>query len=278
MVLAVVLGDPAFDPRVHEQHREDEAGGNESRKEHVQGQNMAENDVLEVEVPDDTRHEAQGAVNPADVPVRLRACGNRGGVVGTVVPDRVDGEEPRHEGDDTEHDEEEAAGLGRVHRTKGVADDVAVVAAGAGVLGVLVNNNHEEVDHNHQQDQCRYQEDVQHVEPADDDRTGELAAEQEERDVGTDHRDRLDDAVDDPQAVAGEQIVGERVAGEACRHGEDEQDAAHHPVQFAGLAERAGEEHAQHVDGNGSHEQQCGPVVHLAHEQAAADIKGDIQR
>ncbi len=47
---------------------------------------------------------------------------------------------------------------------------------------------------------------------------GELAAEEEERDVRADDRDGLDDAVDDAQAVAGEQVIGEGVAGEAGGH------------------------------------------------------------
>ncbi len=170
VVLAVVLGDPAFDPRVDEQHGEHDAGRHQGGQQDVQRQDVAEDDVLEVEVADDTRHQAQRAVNQADVPVRLGAGRNRGGVVGAVVPDRVDGEERRHQGDDTEHDEEEAAGLGRVDRAEGVADDVAVVASRAGVLGVLVHNHHEEVHHDHQQDERRHQQDVQHVQAADDDR------------------------------------------------------------------------------------------------------------
>ena len=46
-------------------------------------------------------------------------------------------------------------------------------------------------------------------------RARELAAEDEEHQVGADDRDRLDDARDDADADAGEQVVGERVAGEA---------------------------------------------------------------
>ena len=44
---------------------------------------------------------------------------------------------------------------------------------------------------------------------------GELAAEEEERQVGADDRDRQQDALGDAQAGAGEQVVGQRVAGEA---------------------------------------------------------------
>ena len=61
------------------------------------------------------------------------------------------------------------------------------------------------------------------VEPRDDHVTGELAAEQEERHVGADDRDRLEEAVGDPQAGAGEQVVRQRVAGEALEHAQEQQ-------------------------------------------------------
>ena len=34
----------------------------------------------------------------------------------------------------------------------------------------------------------------------------------------------------------------------------------------------------QHVDQHGRNEHQRGPVVDLAHDQAAADVEGDVQR
>ena len=88
----------------------------------------------------------------------------------------------------------------------------------------------------------------------------------------------LDHAVDDAQAVAGEQVVGQRVAGEALGHGEDEEDETDHPVQLTRLAERTGEEDAQHVQADGRHEQQGRPVVHLTHQEAAADVERDVER
>ena len=128
------------------------------------------------------------------------------------------------------------------------------------------------------EDERGQQQDVQRVQAADDRRARELAAEEEERDPGADERDALDHAVDDAQAVAREQVVGERVAGEALGHGEDEQHEADHPVELARLAERAGEEDAQHVQADDGDEEQRGPVVDLAHEQAAADVERDVQR
>src|SRR5690606_22028407 len=97
-------------------------------------------------------------------------------------------------------------------------------------------------------------------------------------DVGADHRDGLHNTVDDAQTVAGEQVIGEGVAGEACSHREDEQNATDNPVQFARLAECTGEEHAEHVHRNGCNEEDCRPVVNLAHEHTATHIEGDIQR
>ena len=49
---------------------------------------------------------------------------------------------------------------------------------------------------------------------------GELPAEHERAQIGADDRDRLDDAVGDPQAGAGEQVVRQRVAGEAFEKAE----------------------------------------------------------
>jgi len=44
--------------------------------------------------------------------------------------------------------------------------------------------------------------------PRDDEMPGERPAEQEERQVGPDDRDGLHDALEDPQAGAGQQVVG----------------------------------------------------------------------
>ena len=88
----------------------------------------------------------------------------------------------------------------------------------------------------------------------------------------------LDQAVDDAEAVAREQVVGERVSGEALAHREDEEGEPDDPVELTRLAERSREEDAQHVQADGGDEQQRGPVVHLAHEEPAADVERDVER
>ena len=89
---------------------------------------------------------------------------------------------------------------------------------------------------------------------------------------------RLDEAVHGADAGAGEQVVGERVAGEALDAGEQRQDGAEDPVDLTRLAEGAGEEHAGHVHEDRDDEDQGGPVVDLPDEQAAADVEGDPER
>ena len=92
-MLAVVLGDPAFDPRVGEHHGEKDSRRHQGREKHVEREDLAEPDLFDAPVTEGARHQAEGAIHEPDVPVRLGAGRDRGGVVGAVVPDRVDGEE-----------------------------------------------------------------------------------------------------------------------------------------------------------------------------------------
>jgi hypothetical protein len=119
---------------------------------------------------------------------------------------------------------------------------------------VLLVEHDEQVSRDQRQDQAWDQEHVQDVEPGDDRGTRELAAEQEVRDVGADDRDALGDALGDPQARAGELVVGERVAEQALDHAQREQHDADQPVDLTGLAVRAGEEHPEHVRHDRDHE------------------------
>ena len=88
---------------------------------------------------------------------------------------------------------------------------------------------------------------------------------------------RLHDREGDPDARSRDEVVGERIAEEAVEDREDEQRRAHDPVELAGLAECPGEEDAEHVDDDRAHEDVRRPVVHLAHEQAAAYGKAQVQ-
>ena len=272
VVVALVAGDPGLEERVGHHRGDEDAGDDQRRQQHVERDGEAQQRELE-----EAGEQPQPAVDEADVEVRLGACRHRGGVVGTVVPDRVDRHGGADQDQDAEDDEEEAARLGRVDRQQREADDVLVRAAGAGVLGVLVQGHQPDVGADEREEQAG---DEQHVgdEQAGDDRlAGELAAEDEERQVGADHGDRLHDAVDDAQAVARQQVVGQEVAGETGQQRDRGEHRAQIPVQLARLAERAGEEHPEHVHGHADHEQQGRPVVDLAHEQATADVEGQLQ-
>ena len=164
VVLALVTGDPGLDERVgaddapHDRQQQDRA-----REDVHAPREVAPRDELEP-----SRQQTQGAVGEAHVPVRLGASGDGGGVVGSVGPDRVDREEGRDQGDDAEHDEEEAAGLGDVDRHERVADDVGVGAARAGVLRVLVNEHEQDVGREQDDEDRRDEQDVHRVEARND--------------------------------------------------------------------------------------------------------------
>ena len=59
----------------------------------------------------------------------------------------------------------------------------------AGELGVLVVNHQRQMSRDQPEEQCRHEQDVHHVEPGDDELTGELTGECEELRPGTDYRD-----------------------------------------------------------------------------------------
>ena len=75
-----------------------------------------------------------------------------------------------------------------------------------------------------------------------------------------------------------EQVVGERVAGEAFDQAERDQADADEPVELARLAVGAGEEHPRRVHEHRRQEHQRGPVVDLPDQQPAADVERDVQR
>lgn len=216
---------------------------------------------------------------PSAKPMYQSGCvpAETGRVVRAVVPDRVDLEEGRDQHDGAEDDEQVAAHLGHVDRHHRVAHDVVVRAAGAGELRVLVDDHQHQVHDDQRDHQHRQQQDVQRVEAADDVGARELSAEQEEGGPRADQGEALDHSVDDAETVTREQVVGQRVAGEALGHREDEEDETDHPVQLARLAERTGEEHAEHVHADAGDEHQSRPVVDLADQKATAQVEGDVQ-
>jgi len=128
------------------------------------------------------------------------------------------------------------------------------------------------------QDQPGDDQDVCGEEPRDEDLSRELAAEEEERGVAADHGDGPRDPLCDTQAVAREHVVREGVAGEAGDQAEHHEGEADQPVHFPGLPECPREEDAHHVDHDRRHEDEGGPVVDLAHQEAAADLEGQVQR
>ena len=92
--------------------------------------------------------------------------------------------------------------------------------------------------------------------------------------IGIGERDRVRDA----QTGARQQVVGERVAGEAVEDREHEQRHADDPVELAWSAERAGEEDAAEVRHDRRDEHQRGPVVDLAHHEAGAHVEAEPHR
>jgi len=92
---------------------------------------------------------------------------------------------------------------------------------------------------------------------------------------GADDRDRADEAVDEPEAGAESRSSGSeyRRSLDQCHR---QQADADEPVDLTRLAERAGEEDAEHVHRRRGDEQHGGPVVDLAHEQAATTSNDNV--
>jgi hypothetical protein len=218
------------------------------------------------------------AVRPAHVEVRLGARGHVGRVVRPEVPDRVDLEQAAEQAQHADRDGEERAALGRERGEDAHADDVALGAPRTRELGVLLVPHQPDVHADQREQDARQQQHVDDVEPREDLGAGELAAEQRPLRPRADHRHRQRDARGDAQARAGQQVVGQRVAGEALERADEDEHQADDPVGLARLAERTGEERAEHVRHHRGDEQQRRPVVDLPHEQAAAHVEGDVQR
>ncbi len=130
--------------------------------------------------------------------------------------------------------------------------------------------------HHQAEHDARQQQDVDRVEAGHEVAARELAAEEEERQVRADDRHGQDRALHEADTGAGEQVVRERVTGEAGEHAEDEQQEAEQPVDLARLAERTREEDAHHVHEHAGEEDQRRPVVDLPDQQTTAHLEGDV--
>ena len=186
--MALVAGDPLLEERVQRHAREHEARDDDGRDEHVEAEGVAPGVELEV------GHEPEGAVEPAHVPVGLRARRDLRRCVGAEQPDRVDARHRRQQNRDAEDDEEEATGLGGVDREEPEADHVVLGAPGPGPLGVLLVPDQHQVRRDQAEDDPGDQQDVDDVQPWDEVLSGELAPEDQEGGVRAHHRDALDDA------------------------------------------------------------------------------------
>ncbi len=124
----------------------------------------------------------------------------------------------------------------------------------------------------------RKQQDMDRVEARNQFRARELTAEKEHGEIGADDRYRQDGTLEEPEPGARQQVVRQRVSDESLEHAEDQHDPAEQPVHFPGLAEGAREEVAHHVDEHSGDENESRPVMHLADEEPATYVEGDVER
>ena len=182
-MLPLVAGHPGLEERPADHHAEQQ-----ERQRSGPGISTFQEIVWPNAVRLPVGHDPQQPLGHAHVPVGLGAGRHLRRIVGPVLPDRVDRQQAAHQRGDAEDHEEEAAGLGHVDREHRVAHDVLLGPAGPGPLGVLVEDQQQHVRADQRQQQARDQQHVDRVEPRDDHVARELAAEQEERHVGADHR------------------------------------------------------------------------------------------
>ncbi len=103
-------------------------------------------------------------------------------------------------------------------------DDVVLGGTGASLLGVLLAHHDGEVGAQHADQQCRQHHDVEDVQTAEDERARVLATQSQVAEQRTDEGDGQQGGVADAQARARQQVVGQRVAGEAGAEGQQQQD------------------------------------------------------
>ena len=228
------------------------------------------------EVQRERRTHAQRAVEPADVPIRLRRAGGhdgstgpraRSGLICTSAPSAT---APRRR-------RRAAERFRSIVRDQRRADDVVFRAARARELRVLLPPHDREVQRDQRRDGRRKQIDVRD-EQARQELLGRVdAAEQEEREPRPDHRTESSDRVRDAQPGSAEQVVGQRIAREAGDRRDKEQQPDD-PVDLARLAERAGKKDPAHVHDDAGDEHERRPVMDLPHDQAAVHLEAERER
>ena len=123
------------------------------------------------------------------------------------------------------------------------------------------------------------QQDVHRVEPRHEVVAGELAAEQEHRQVRADDRRGQDRALDEADTGAGQQVVRQRVAGEArrtCPRNSSVQPNSQ--LISRGLRNAPVKKTRIMCTIMRGDEDQRGPVVDLPDQQTAADLEADVHR
>ena len=222
VVLAFVPGDPRLDERVDADRQHDQREEGEG-DEDAQRQGVAEG----VDLP--SRHHPDQPLGEAEIPVGLGAGGDQVGAVGAEGPYGVDRGERAHHRQHAEDQEEEAAGLGHVDRHERHAHHGLLVASWPGVLRVLVVEDQDQVSDDQAEHDPGQQQNMDRVQPGDDLVPRELSPEEEEGEIRAHDRHGQDRALREAEAGAGEQVVGERVAGQAGDDAEEQQGPAEQP-------------------------------------------------
>ena len=234
---------------------------------------MADRDV-------EARHEPERSDQPAEIPVRLGAVRSLGDVVGAPEPDRVDLHQPAEQEEHCRDRKEQPQRPRRLPGERRNADDLLLRRAPAlAELGVVPRRDEEQVQPEQGRDQNREQEDVGHVHPRlEVGVTRKRGAPEQQSKVPADHRDRHQHRVADREPHPGEQVVDQRIPEVALEQGEDQHRQAEVVGQVARLAERTGEEDAQHVQDDRGDEDIGRPVVRLPHQQAGAHLEREVDR
>lgn len=225
----------------------------------------------------DARKETHSALDPSEIPIRLRAGKNGGRIVGTVNPDRIDLNKTAESCDEGEDKEEESEGFKRIGRPDARADDGAVTAHGSRIVGVILAPDDEKMEGDKHEDKGGYKENMERVEARDSCIHRNGAAKKQVDQPRADDGDGQKNGVADAQARARKNVGTNGITEETVGEGEHEESEANEPVNFAGTTVSGGEEDAEEMRNDGPDEDVGGPVVHLSHEKACADFEAEMK-